>query len=184
VNLLRLGRERLLLFGALAALALLGLDRLVLTPCLVAWRARSEEILRLRLAAVQGGALIDQESRWLRWRDETNARLLPVAAGEAESTLLGKVDGWARSAGLAVTSLRPRWKQGAQQTRLLELQVVGSGAPAAVMGFMYQLETCPLALAVERLELVPRSPDGNELALDVRLSGLCQAAAGTGKGAP
>ena len=68
--------------------------------------------------------------------------------------------------------------------RLLELQVAGTGAPAAVSGFLYQLETCPLALAVEQLEIVPRSPDGNELALDLRLSGLCPAAAGKGRAGP
>jgi hypothetical protein len=184
MNLLRIGRERLLLGGAITCLALFGVDRLVLTPCLAAWRSRADEILRLRLAAEQGAGIIGQESRWQRWREETNARLLPAVPGDAESALLSRVDAWARGAGLTVNSLRPRWKEGVGHARLLELHVAGAGAPGAVIGFLYQLETSPLALALEQLELVPRNPDGNELALDVRVSGLCQNASGKGRAAP
>lgn len=181
MNLLRLGRERLLLGGAVACLGLFALDRLVLTPCLEAWRGRAGEIQRLRLAVTQGAGIIAQESYWLRWRDETSARLLPGAPGDAESALLSQVDAWARSAGFTVNSFRPRWKEGAEHLRLLELQVAGAGAPAAVTGFLYQLETSPLPLAVEQVELVPRNPDGNELALDLRITGLCQAAPSKGR---
>ncbi len=184
MNLLRLGREKLLLGGTIACLGLLGLDRLVLTPALAAWRGRADEVQRLRLAIAQGSETVAAESDWRRWRDEASGRLLPAVPGDAESVLLGKVDTWARDAGFTVSSLRPRWKEGAARTRLLELQVAGTGAPAAVSGFLYQLETCPLALAVEQLEIVPRSPDGNELALDLRLSGLCPAAAGKGRAGP
>lgn len=184
MNLRRLGRERLLLGGVIACLALFGLDRLVLTPLLVAWRGRAEEILRLRLAVTQGAPIIAKESYWRRWHDEANATLLPAVPGDAESALLGQVDTWARGAGLTLNSLRPRWKEGAAHARLLELQVAGTGAPGAIVGFLYQLETSSIALAVEQLALVPRNPDGNELALDLRISGLCQDAAGKGRATP
>jgi hypothetical protein len=184
MNLRRLGREKLLLGGTIVCLALFGLDRLLLTPVLAAWATRAEEIRRLRLANTQGADTIAQESAWLRWRDETKAKLLPAVPGDAESALLSRVDTWARSSGFNVSSLRPRWKEGAAQARLLELQVAGTGSPGAVTGFLYQLETSPVALAVEQLELVPRNPDGNELALDLRLSGLCPAATGKARRAP
>jgi hypothetical protein len=184
MNPMRYGRERLLLGGAMACLVLFGFDRLALTPFLVAWRGRADEIQRLRLAVVQGAAIIAQESRWLRWRDETNRRLLPASPGAAESALLSQVDAWARGSGLTVNSLRPRWKVGARRARLLELQVAGTGSPGAVSGFLYQLETSPVALAVEQLQLVPRNPDGNELALELRVSGLCQGTTGKGRTAP
>jgi hypothetical protein len=179
MNRFRFPRERLLLGAALGCL-LLVLDRLALTPFLGAWRVRAEEIASLRAAVDQAAVLMDQEGRWLQWRDDLAARLLPAAAGDAESQLLGQVDGWARSAGLAVSSLRPRWSQGPDRIPRLQLQVAGTGPLLAVLAFLYQVEASPLAVALDQVELVPRNADGTEIAIDVCLSALCQSAAGKG----
>jgi hypothetical protein len=181
---LRVSRERLLLGAALFCLLLLAVDRLVLVPFLAAWRARADEILHLRAAVKQGTVLMEQESRWLRWRDDLAGRLLPGAAGDAESQLLGHVDGWARAAGLAVSSLRPRWSVGPDRAPRFELQVAGSGPLQSVTSFLYQLEASSLALAVEHVELVSRNAQGSEIGLDVRLIALCQGNAGKGGALP
>jgi hypothetical protein len=180
MTMLQIGRERLLLFGALAGLSLLVFDRLLLTPALTAWQERADEIQRVHLNLAQGAAVVDQESRWLRWRTEMAARLLPAQAGDAESALLGRVDQWARSAGLTVSSLRPRWRDRDQRLPVLELQVAGNGTLGAVANFLYHVETSTLAVAVEHLELVPHTAEGTDLGLDLRLSALCQGAAGKG----
>ena len=180
MTLRQMGRERLLLVGAVAGFSLLALDRLLLTPALTAWHARADEIQRLRLSLAQGAAVVDQESRWLRWRDEMATRLLPALAGDAESALLGRVDQWARSAGFTVSSLRPRWRDREQRVPVLELQVAGSGPLSAVAAFLHQVETSTVAVAVEHVELLPRTGEGGDLALELRLSALCQSAAGKG----
>ncbi len=184
MNLLRLPRERLLMAGAAAGLLLLGLDRLAFTPFLNAWRNRADEIRRLRTDVEQGAALMDQETRWLRWRDDLAARLLPAAPGEAESRVLSQMDGWARAAGLALHSLRPRWTEGPDRAPRLEFQVAGSGSLQSVTAFLYQVETSPIAIAVEQLELVPRNPEGTEVSLDLRVSGLCETAPGKAEALP
>jgi len=184
MNLTRLPRERLLLGGALACLLLLALDRLALAPFLRAWRERADEIVRLRAAAAQDAILMEQESRWLQWRDDAANRLLPAAPGDAENQLIGRVDGWARSSGLAVSSLRPRWTEGPDRAMRLELQVAGNGSLQAVSSFLYQAETSPVAVALDQMELVPRNTEGTDIALDVRLCALCQGPAAKGGAKP
>ena len=177
---LPLKRERLLVIAAGGCLALLLLDHFLLTPFFAAWRARSETIHELRAKIAQGTALVDQEPRWLKWRDDYNARLLSAVPADAESKLLNQVDGWARQAGLRLTSLRPRWKEGGKDRSMLELQVTGNGSMDAVVRFLFSLETAPLAVAVEQLEMMSGRQDSTELALDLRLSGLCQPSANRG----
>ena len=172
-------RERLLLYAAGGCLGLLLLDHFVLSPFIASWRERAETIHRLRSSLAQGAGLIDQEARWLRWRDDYRARLLPGTPADAENRLLNQVDGWARQAGLRLTSLRPHWKESGtgQPQTVLELQVGGNGSMSAVVGFVHSLETAPLTLAVEQLELAPGRQDQSALTLDLRISSLCQASA-------
>lgn len=172
IRLRHLGRERLLLLLAGACIALLVLDRLVLTPLLRRWQDRAEEVRRLRASIAQGNGIISQEARWLRWRDAAEGRLLPGEPAAAESLLLTQVDAWARQSGLTVKTLRPRWQEVKGQGSLPELQVAGTGTLSAVVRFLYQVETSPLALAVEHLELASGGKDESALRVDMRISGL------------
>ena len=174
---LPLKRERLLVIAAGGCLALLLLDHFVLTPFFAAWRSRADAIQELRTNLAQGASLVDQESRWLKWRDDYNARLLSGVQPDAESKLLNQVDTWARQAGLRLTSLRPRWKEDGKDRTMLELQVTGNGSMDAVVHFLFSLETAPLALAVEQLEMMSGRQESADLALDLRISGLCQPSA-------
>ncbi len=173
-----LGRQRVLALAAGSALLLLLLDRVVFTPVLAGWRARAAEIATLQAAIATGSALLDQETRWQRWRDETGTRLLPAAPADAEGRLLTQVDGWARQAGLKVTALRPQWQPRSGGLPLVQLQVTASGPLSAIVPFLYQLETAQTALAIEQLSLTPARQEGGDLSLDVRLSGLCATAVG------
>ncbi|MBN2449083.1 MAG: hypothetical protein JXR77_01760 [Lentisphaeria bacterium] len=177
-------RERLLLIGAGAGVLLLVLDRLVLNPFLAAWRTRADTIRELETSLVHGLAMVDQESRWLRWRREANERLLPGEAAAAENALLTRVDAWARRAGLTVTSLRPRWKEMPDRRSIPELQVIGGGSMSAVVQFVHQVETSPLAVAVEHLEITPGTRQSAALVVDLRISGLCAAAGSAARTTP
>lgn len=171
---LRLNRERLLLIIAGGSLLVLALDHFVFGPLVASWRERSEAIRQLRTRMAQSTVLLDQEARWLRWQTDYRARLLPGATAEAESQLLTRLDSWARQAGLRLNSLRPRWRDQDNTPVALELQLSGNGSLAAVINFIHSLETAPLALAVEQLELVQSQQGGSELSLNLRLSGLCR----------
>lgn len=179
MNLLRLSRERLLMLAAGACIALFALDHLVLTPCLEAWDSRAAEIHKLRTEITQGSATVEQEVRWLRWREEMGARRLPADPSSAENILLTRMDTLAKQSGLTLTALRPQWKESADRTSQPEIQVTGSGNISVVVKFLHGVESTPLALAVEHLELVPAMKNEGTLVLDLHLSGLCQAGAAT-----
>jgi hypothetical protein len=180
----RLGRERLLVSAAVACLALLLADRLVLTPLIQGWRERADELARLRAAIAQGDALVAEETRWLRQREEHAARMLPAASADAENAMLTHVNAGARETGLAVSSLRPRWTETPRRVPLLELQIAATGNLDAVVRFLHHLETGPLAIAVDAAELVPMRPDGSVISLDLRISGLSRGALATTRNRP
>ncbi len=166
-------RRKWLLAGAIGFLGLLVLDRLVLSPTLAGWRDRQDLIVQRRAQLADGNNLLDQETRWLRRRDEMQQRLLPPDKANAEKQLLGLVDDWARDSGFKLTALRPLWKQTEAREPLLELQVNGTGGMSAITRFLYAVETAPTAIAIEQLELSAQGQDGRELGLNMRWSGLC-----------
>ena len=174
MNVQRINRRSPLLIAAIGVLALFALDRLLLSTVLASWRDRQEQIATLQARLAQGDNLLDQETRWLRWREETGQRLLPENRSSAENQMLALVDGWARDGGLQVTALRPGWKQTDSKEPLFELQLTGSGGIASITRFLYAAETASSAVAIEQLELSAQNQDGRELGVNMRLTGLCQ----------
>ncbi len=172
-----LSRRQLLLIAVLGLLGLLVLDHLIFSPVLNGWRARQDRIAELRGWLAEGDNLLDQETRWLRRREEMMERLLPENRSVAENQLLGLVNDWARESGLKVTSLRPLWKETETREPLLELQVAGTCGIQSLTRFLYAVETARTAVAIEQLDLSAQGQDGRELGMTLRLSGLCQGGA-------
>ena len=94
-----------------SAVALLALDRLILTPLGHVWSERSQRITELSKDIEQGHRLLDREKnirdRWSNMASNT----LPVNLSMAESKVLKSVDNWTQDSGISFTSIKPQWKQ-------------------------------------------------------------------------
>jgi Tfp pilus assembly protein PilO len=170
-----LSRERLLALAAVGCLSLLALDRLLFTPLSETYRARAAQLDQLGLRISRGSALLDQETSWLRRRDDLQDRCLPALQADAESLVLARLDAWATEAGVALTSLRPSWREERDGPDHLDLQLMATGTLDGIVKFLFLLETEPLALTLEKLELNP-AQQGSVTAfnLSLRLDGLCR----------
>ena len=168
-------RQTTLVMVTGACLCIFAADRLLLTPSVRAWEQRTERIRELRVAIAKSESLLSQRGSWQERREAMRHHMLPAVPSRAEDVVVKSVDRWARDSGLQLTSLRPRLRVGGEERRLLEVSVAGTGSMATLSRFLFELETAPLALAVEELEISSRKQAGTSLQLSLRLTGLLEA---------
>lgn len=166
-------REKLLTIVAVVCFSLLLGDRLVFTPLTHLWSERSDRIKELRSSVSKGRLLVDREDIMnQRWREMlTNA--LPVAKPTAEREVLTSFDRWMQDSGVSFVSIKPQWKEGADESyQTLECRAGVFGNLSAITRFLYELEQDPLALNLEELQITPRNEKSDQLTLSVLFSGL------------
>lgn len=169
-------REKFLAIVAIAIAAVWAGDRLVLTPLVKSFKARSSRITELTKSLGKGNILLDREkSIKAQWAAMTK-RALPANKSVAENEVLKSVDRWAQASRITFTGIRPQWRQPEEGYTTLECRADASGNIESIMRFLYELEKDPLALKIEDLEVTARDGQGQQLALGVRFSGLLLAA--------
>jgi hypothetical protein len=166
-------RQQLLAILAIGIVALFALDKVVITPLIAAWKARSEETAKLRKDIAAGKSVIQRESftrkRWNDMRKNT----LSKNASQAEQEMLRAFDKWSQDSRISVSSIRPQWKRGATADySLLECRLDAAGSLSALTKFMHLLETSPLALKVESVEMTTRDNNGQQIAMGLLVTGL------------
>jgi Tfp pilus assembly protein PilO len=145
-------RQQLLMVLAIAAVALFAGDKLILSPLIDAWKARSERIAHLTAQITQGKSLLAREkglrSRW----DQMRRNTLPVNTSAAEQQLFKALDSWERDSRVIVTARTPQWKHDSEEYTTYECRVDVSGNLGTLSKFLYDVESEPMAL---KLESVP-----------------------------
>ena len=106
-----------------------------------------------------------------RWND-TNERSLTSEMSVAENRIMNSVSDWAGKSGLEVSSLKPRRMFGEKEFKKLEFRLAATGDMESVTRFLFELETDPLSLKLEDLDITARDNEGRDLALTVRFTGL------------
>ena len=165
-------QQRMLAIVAIAMVALFMADKLVFAPLTAGWKARSERIAKLKEQVRDGTETVKREvalrSQWDRMRTNT----LSTAKPEAESQMLKAFERWSQAGGVAVSSIRPQWKEAEDDYKMLECRADVAGNLSAIAHFLYQVERDPLGVKVDSLELTARDNEGAQLALVVQVSGL------------
>jgi hypothetical protein len=165
-------REQILLLVAILSIGLLAADRLIFNPLLRAWDARSARITELQESIVRGEALLQRE-RALRksWR-VMQKDSMSEEDSVAENLILKAVDEWAQTSRISFTSIKPTWRDHDQGYRTLECRAGAFGTLEQVARFLYELETDPMAVRVEQLEVASRDENGGQLGLSLTFTGL------------
>jgi Tfp pilus assembly protein PilO len=165
-------RQQILVVAAIAVVALFAGDKIVFTPLLESWKARSEEIGKLRKQVDDGNRLVQRAgSISARW-DQMRTNTLPNNTSLAEQQLLKAFDRWSQSSRISVTAITPQWKTDSEDYRTLECRVDASGNISTLSRFLYDIERDPLGLKLESVEITARDKDGAQLALGLQISGL------------
>jgi hypothetical protein len=165
-------RQQLLVILAAAGAALLIGDRLVLSPLVAGWQARSKQIAELTKQVSQGSLLVSRDSvirdRWDQMRNST----LPEDVSAAENEVLRAFERWSQESRISVSSIKPQWKRAGEDYMTLECRADAFGSIEALTRFLYEVEKDPLALRVEAVEIAARDNDGQQLSIGLQVSGL------------
>ena len=166
-------RQRLLGILALVIVGVFVADRIIFTPIIEGWKVRSASLAQLRKSIDQGKSLLQREKitrdRWNQIRGST----LPVSASQAEKEMLNAFEKWSADSQVSISSIRPQWKKGATDDySVLECRVDAAGALPVVAKFLYSIESSPMAVRLEAVELTARDNNGEQIALGLLVSGV------------
>jgi Tfp pilus assembly protein PilO len=165
-------RQQLLIVLAVAVGVLYAADQLVFEPMVKWWKARAETVAGLR-AQVHDGRLLIQREAGLRGRwDQMRTNTLPDNSSLAEQQMLKAFDTWSRESGADVNGIMPQWKSDSDDYSTLNCRVEASGDLGTLSRFIYDVEKGPLGLKLESVEFSTRDNNGQQLTLNLQISGL------------
>ena len=165
-------RQKVLAIAAISAVILLASDSLIITPLTRLWKAHAVRIADLTKMINRGTLLLEREksltARWNGMRTNT----LPSNDSVAQIKVLKAVDRWTKESGISFTSIKPQWKQNAEDYVTLECRADAFGDIQSLTRFLYELERDPLSLKIEDMEISSRDDTSQQLTLGVRFTGL------------
>jgi Tfp pilus assembly protein PilO len=165
-------REKMLALLAIAAVVILATDQFVVEPLIKLWKERSQKIVDLTKKINQATVLVARKKEILdRW-DTMKSQMLAGDVSRSENEVIKAVDRWTQQSRISMTSLKPQWKQNADDYRTLECRADGAGDLQALARFLYEVEKDPMALKVEDLEITSRDEEGRQLSIALRVSAL------------
>ncbi|MGD0745011.1 MAG: hypothetical protein ABSA45_07635 [Verrucomicrobiota bacterium] len=164
-------QQFLIVLTAVAAALLIG-NSLIYEPMAKWWSARSAQITTLRSRVKDGKMMIQREAAIRsRWSD-MRANALPADTSLAAQQVIKAFDNWSRASGAEVTSIMPQWKYDSTNYMTYNCHVQASGTLGTLSQFLYQIEKGPMALKLDSMELSAHSDNGQQLMLDLQISGL------------
>lgn len=166
-------RQQLLIVLTVAVGVLYAADQLAIEPLIGWWKTRAKAVAALRTQVHDGRLLIQREaglrSRWDNMRTNT----LPANASLAEQQMLKAFDNWSRESGASINGITPQWNNDPSLDYLtLNCRVEAAGDLGTLSRFLYDIEKDPMALKLESAELTARDNTGQQLTLDLQISGL------------
>jgi hypothetical protein len=166
-------RQQFLTILTLTAIGLLVLDKIVSPPLTSFWNKRSAQIVTLKNQVKEGDSLKHSKESLRRVWGEIKSSALTNDTTAAELQLGTGLNRWAQMSGIQIDNIAPNWKSGSDVSyKTLECRVDVSGSIDRLSGFMYQLETDPMALKVQSVEMTSKDNTGSVIGLGVQVSGL------------
>ncbi len=165
-------RQQTLVIVAIVAVGLFAGDKLIFNPILDGWNARSKRIESLRRQVVQGKALLDRKDAISNHWERIQRNALPNNASAAEQQFWQALDRWHQDSGVIISGTTPQWKSDSDEYMTYQCRLDAAGSLGTLSKFLFDIESEPMALKIESVELSARDKTGQQLALGLQLSGL------------
>jgi hypothetical protein len=166
-------RQQFLTILTLTAIGLLVLDKIVTPPLTSFWNTRSARIVALKNQVKDGESLKRNKEFFRRHWADIKAGALTNDTTAAELQLGTGLNHWAQMSGIQIDSTALQWKQGTDASyKTLDCRVDASGSIDRLSRFMYELETDPMDLKVQSVEMTSKDNSWTVIGLGVQISGL------------
>jgi len=165
-------RQKTLIIIAAAAVGLWFADTLVFEPMGKWWSSRQQQIIDLRKQVADGDSEIKREAITRSHWDNMRTNTLPNDSALAEREIISAFDRWSRDSGVEITGLLPQWKNDTDDYQTLNCRVEATGNILTLSKFIYDVESGPMALKLESMELGTRDNSSAQMTLGLQISGL------------
>ena len=165
-------RQQMLLVLTIAVGVLYAADQALIEPMFKWWKSRAETVAALRAQVKSGRLLIQREASLRSHWEQMRTNTLPNNNSLAEQQMLKAFDNWSRGSGADVTGITPQWKNDSDDYMTLNCRVEAAGDLSTLSRFIYDIEKDPMGLKLESVELSTRDNTGQQLVLDLQISGL------------
>jgi len=172
VNMQIKNRQKLLLVSALLVIGLFVGDKVVLSPLINSWKARSEKIKELRTQISDGTKILRREEVLRETWGRMEKRSLTNNPSAAEQQFFRAVDQWARDSRVTVSAITPQWKRDADDYMTYQCRLDASGDINTLSRFLFNIQNDPMALRMDSIEIAAHDKQGQQLTLGLQISGL------------
>jgi Tfp pilus assembly protein PilO len=119
-----------------------------------------------------GNNLIKRESAVLDQWKNMRVNALPPNTSLAAQQVINALDNWANASAVEVSSIMPQWKNDSTNYMTYNCHVQANGNMGTLSQFIYQIEKGPMALKLDSVQLDAHDDKGQQLTLDLQISGL------------
>ena len=166
-------RQQFLVLLTAAAFALLIGNSLIFNPLANVWTSRSNDITKLRTRVQEGNKLIKRADAVTNQWNNMRANALPSNTSLAAQQVINALDNWSRASGVGDDlNIMPQWKNDSTNYMTYNCHVQAHGTMGGLSQFIYQIEKGPMALKLDSMQLDARDDLGQQLQLDLQISGL------------
>jgi len=165
-------RQQFLIVLTATAFVLLIGNSVIYEPLAKLWSSRAAEIRALSDKVKNGKQMIRNESHYRSRWDDMRTNALPADTSQAARQVINALDNWSRASGAEVTSIMPQWKNDSTNYMTYNCHVQASGNMGTLSQFIYQIEKGPMALKLDSVQLDAHDDAGQQLTLDLQISGL------------
>ena len=170
-------RQKTLLIAAIVMLGLLVGNSVIYEPLKQSWVDRSQRLDDLEKTVNTDKQLLHERTFILARWDKMKSNVLPMNSSQAGSKILQKKDAWVSKSEVSLDDFSPQLKQDEDQnsTNVVtswECRADASGSMRSVLNFVWAIESDPMGLQLEDVEISAKDNDGQEMALGLTMSAL------------
>jgi len=164
-------REKIVFYGAAVAVSLTLIDRLLLAPVIqkietqtVEIQNKESDIKRMSFILAQKDRIVAESAKYIKFLSKAKT------TDEEATTILKEIESIANNNSMYIVDLKPVGFRDSGQMKKYVVSVTCEGQMENVFGFMYNIESSPLLLRIERCEIVPKSRESSIASCNLMIS--------------
>jgi len=155
-------REKIVFYAATAAVSLTLADRLLLAPVTrkiemqtIETQNKESDIKRMSFILAQKDRIVAESAKYITFLTKAKN------SDEEATTILKEIEAIANNNSMYIVDLKPMGFRDAVQMKKYVISITCEGQMENVFGFMYNIESSPQLLRIERCEIVPKSKESS-----------------------